>query len=76
MEAHKAKVSSDMHEMDKPLARRKDDEDLDAHLKAIERHEDPMLQYMRKKQKKVQTDAGLPRKPICFFDSTKCKHII
>ena len=46
--------------MDKPLARRKDDEDLDAHLKAIEREEDPMLKYMRKKKEKVNDN--LPRK--------------
>ena len=46
--------------MDKPLARDKDDQDRDAHLKAIERAEDPMLQYMRKKQKKAIS--GLPRK--------------
>ena len=41
--------------MDKPLARRKDDEDLDSHLKNVERAEDPMLQYMRKKQKKAKS---------------------
>ncbi len=50
------------HEMDKPLARSKDDDDLDAHLKSIEREEDPMLQYMRKKKKKAQVASGLPRK--------------
>ena len=48
--------------MDKPMARSKDDEDLDAHLKAVERTEDPMLQFMRKKQKKKQAASGLPRK--------------
>lgn len=60
LEAQKAQIANDLHEMDKPLARSKDDEDLDAHLKAKERLEDPMLQYMRKKQKKAT--AGLPRK--------------
>ena len=49
-----------MHEMDKPLARDKNDTDLDAHLKAVEREEDPMLKYIRKKQTKAK--AGLPRK--------------
>ena len=45
--------------MDKPLARDKDDQDLDAHLKAIERVEDPMLAFIKKKQKKAQSH--LPR---------------
>ena len=48
--------------MDKPMARDRNDGDLDAHLKAIEREEDPMLQYMRKKQKRKETASGLPRK--------------
>ena len=60
LEAHQARVENDMHEMDKPLARDKNDEDLDAHLKAVEREEDPMLKYIRKKQSKAK--AGLPRK--------------
>ena len=60
LEDQKAQITSDLHEMDKPLARDKDDQDRDAHLKAIERSEDPMLQYMRKKQKKAIS--GLPRK--------------
>ena len=60
LEDQKAQITSDLHEMDKPLARDKDDQDRDAHLKAIERAEDPMLQYMRKKQKKAIS--GLPRK--------------
>ena len=48
--------------MDKPMARDRNDQDLDAHLKTIEREEDPMLQYMRKKQKRKETASGLPRK--------------
>ena len=46
--------------MDKPLARDKNDQDLDAHLKNIERSEDPMLKYMQKQKKK--THSNLPRK--------------
>jgi len=61
LEDQKAQITSDLHEMDKPLARDKDDQDRDAHLKAIERAEDPMLQYMRKKQKKAIS--GLPQYP-------------
>lgn len=61
LESHKEQLASDIHEMDKPLARRKDDQDLDAHLKAIERVEDPMLEFMRKKQKKQKSH--LPQYP-------------
>ena len=53
--------------MDKPMARDRNDGDLDAHLKAIEREEDPMLQYMRKKQKRKETASGLPRKQLMFI---------
>ena len=62
LEAHQARVENDMHEMDKPLARDKNDEDLDAHLKAVEREEDPMLKYIRKKQTKAKVASGIPRK--------------
>ena len=62
MAAHQARVENDMHEMDKPLARDKNDEDLDAHLKAVEREEDPMLKYIRKKQTKAKVASGIPRK--------------
>lgn len=62
LEEAKSRLASDLHEMDKPLARSKNDEDLDAHLKAVEREEDPMLQYMRSKQKKAAAAQGLPRK--------------
>ena len=45
-----ARISQDLYEMDKPLARAKDDVDLDDHLKNIEHEEDPMLAYIRKKR--------------------------
>ena len=60
IENQKAQINSDLHEMDKPLARDKNDQDLDAHLKNIERSEDPMLKYMQKQKKK--TNSNLPRK--------------
>ena len=60
LEHQKAQINSDLHEMDKPLARDKNDQDLDAHLKNIERSEDPMLKYMQKQKKK--THSNLPRK--------------
>ena len=61
--------------MDKPMARDRNDQDLDAHLKTIEREEDPMLQYMRKKQKRKETASGLPRKLTQFvFDFLYSHH--
>ncbi|XP_075211278.1 uncharacterized protein LOC142318747 isoform X2 [Lycorma delicatula] len=44
-----------VHEMSKPLARYADDDDLDKHLKAQEREGDPMLDYIRQKQKESVT---------------------
>jgi len=61
IENQKAQINSDLHEMDKPLARDKNDQDLDAHLKNIERSEDPMLKYMQKQKKK--THSNLPQYP-------------
>ena len=45
------KVADDLHEMSKPLARCKDDEDLENMLKARER-DDSMLQYIKSKKAK------------------------
>ncbi|KRT78260.1 hypothetical protein AMK59_7037 [Oryctes borbonicus] len=57
------KLNSDLHEMNKPLARYADDEDLERHLKEMEREGDPMLQYLRKKRQKQDIEAGKPSKP-------------
>lgn len=65
--AAQERVAEMMHEMNKPLARSKDDTDLDAHLKAIDREGDPMLNYMR--QKKATKSKG-PSKCI----NTGCIH--
>lgn len=46
------KVADDLHEMSKPLARYKDDEDLENLLKAREREDDPMLEYIKSKKAK------------------------
>lgn len=51
-EAIQARIAEDLHEMDKPMARGADDQDLEVYLKNREREEDPMLQYMRKKKEK------------------------
>lgn len=41
---------SDLHEMNKPLARYADDKDLDSMLKAQDRDDDPMLTYIKDKE--------------------------
>ena len=46
----KEKLERDLHEMNKPLARYADDEDLDRHQRQILYDNDPMLEYMRKQQ--------------------------
>ncbi|KAK9694795.1 Pre-mRNA-splicing factor of RES complex [Popillia japonica] len=57
------KLNSELHEMSKPLARYADDEDLERHLKEMERDGDPMLQYLRKKRKKQDVESGKPVRP-------------
>lgn len=46
-----SRVQDFMHEASKPLARHKDDVDLESRLKNIEREGDPMLAYMREKKR-------------------------
>ena len=48
------KVADDLHEMSKPLARYKDDEDLENMLKARDREDDHMLEYIIIKEKKLR----------------------
>ena len=67
LDNQKARIASDLQEMDKPMARSVDDEDRDAHLKAVEREEDPMLQYIRKKKTQKQASSGLPRKLVSIY---------
>lgn len=38
------------HEMSKPIARGKDDADLESYLKDQDREGDPMLEFMKKKK--------------------------
>ena len=46
------KVEDDIYEMSKPLARYRDDEDLEKLLKEREREGDPMLKFLTKTKKK------------------------
>ncbi|XP_040563562.1 uncharacterized protein [Lepeophtheirus salmonis] len=63
LEITQARIKEDLHEMDKPLARSKDDKDLDEYLRNIERDEDPMLKYIRKKKVKIVEKNGGPQYP-------------
>ncbi|XP_006824285.1 BUD13 homolog, partial [Saccoglossus kowalevskii] len=52
-------VEENLYEMSKPLARFKDDVDLDAMLKEKDRDEDPMLAFVKKKRAKQALKAGI-----------------
>ena len=75
------KVTDDLHEMSKPLARYKDDEDLENMLKAREREDDPMLQYIKsKKAKKNMTvdshGRKRPKKGVHYLKFIICNNYI
>ncbi|XP_057662628.1 BUD13 homolog [Diorhabda carinulata] len=63
-----AKYEDQLKEMNKPLARYADDEDLERYLKEQEREGDPMLAYIRKKKKKVAVEQGISEKPMYMGD--------
>jgi len=62
IKADNQRIQEELHEMSKPLARDADDADRDAHLKAIDRQEDPMLAFIKKKNAK-KTDLNIERYP-------------
>ena len=51
IEEKQKRLAEEEYEMSKPLARYKDDEDLDAHLREQELVDDPMLEYFRQRKK-------------------------
>lgn len=53
-------IEDALHEVSKPLARMKDDEDLDAMLKERVREDDPMLAFITKKKKAAKKGPELP----------------
>ncbi|KAK4873221.1 hypothetical protein RN001_015250 [Aquatica leii] len=63
VEAYENKLQEDVLEMNKPLARYADDEDLERYLREQERDGDPMLDYIRKKRRKNDVESGKPIKP-------------
>lgn len=52
----KSKVEEDLYEMTKPLARLRDDEDLDKMLMEQEREGDPMLAFLKRKKTSDQKE--------------------
>lgn len=58
-----------LHEIDKPLARYRDDEDLEKMLKDQERDDDPMLAYMKQKKTKQNIKEG--KKGTCLLCLTE-----
>lgn len=62
VEDQNKRFADQLHEMNKPLARYADDEDLEKFLKEQEREGDPMLAYIRKKKKKEKVAAGISGK--------------
>ncbi|PFX16225.1 BUD13-like [Stylophora pistillata] len=58
------KVTDYLHEVDKPLARYRNDVDLDRMLKDQERDDDPMLAYMKQKKAKQNVREGKKEKPV------------
>lgn len=50
VEDYRSRLESDVHEINKPLARYSDDKDLEEMLRKQERDGDPMLNYIRNKK--------------------------
>ena len=63
------KAMDDLYEMSKPLARYRDDEDLEALLKEKDRDGDPMLAFIKKKKIRVGRD-GKPKKGTVSLDTS------
>lgn len=58
------KIRDDLELMAKPLARHRDDEDLERLLKEREREGDPMLAYLRKKNSAADSTTGKKKKSM------------
>ncbi|UYV82555.1 BUD13 [Cordylochernes scorpioides] len=61
-EKQQAQLEDHINEMSKPLARYREDEDLENHLKSKLLSDDPMLAYMMKKQEKM--NMGKKSRPV------------
>lgn len=58
VEAHQKKREAEQHEMNKPVARYAGDADLEDYLKQQEREGDPMLAYLRQKEREKRIERG------------------
>uniref|UniRef100_A0A1B0GK13 BUD13 homolog n=1 Tax=Lutzomyia longipalpis TaxID=7200 RepID=A0A1B0GK13_LUTLO len=63
VEDFQQKMDEEIHEMSKPVARYSDDKDLDNYLKQQEREGDPMLEYIRQKEREKQKDSKTATMP-------------
>uniref|UniRef100_A0A6M2DNY4 BUD13 homolog n=1 Tax=Xenopsylla cheopis TaxID=163159 RepID=A0A6M2DNY4_XENCH len=57
------KKQQDLHEMNKPLARYANDEDLDKHLREQLHADDPMLEYIQRKKIEKNVKEGMKVRP-------------
>ncbi|XP_059620074.1 BUD13 homolog [Phlebotomus argentipes] len=64
VEDFRQKIEEESYEMSKPLARYSDDADLDNYLKQQEREGDPMLEYIRQKEREKRQDSKVPTVPV------------
>lgn len=63
VEEHRQRREEESHEMNKPVARYAGDGDLEDYLKRQERDGDPMLEYLRQKEKEKRKESGMPACP-------------
>ena len=60
-----------LHEASKPLARYRDDEDLDEEQRNQEREGDPMLAFIKKKKSKAEGEKKIGISAYIFLDFKK-----
>ncbi|XP_026478660.1 BUD13 homolog [Ctenocephalides felis] len=63
VEELKSRMEEDLHEMNKPLARYANDDDLDKHLRDRLHADDPMLEYIQQKQMEKNVKKGIQVRP-------------
>lgn len=73
IEDHKQRMATDTHEMNKPVARYADDEDLDDYLRGQCRDGDPMAEYFRRKAKEKDKGPGKYSENHKHFSNTCSK---
>lgn len=64
IEEHRNKMEDEIHESNKPLARYSNDTDLEDMLRAQERIGDPMLEYIRQKERDKQQKSNAMTLPL------------